>query len=248
MIVLKSKHEIEIMRQAGRIAAEVLELMKTVIRPGISTKELDSRAEEYILSKGGKPSFKGYNGFPAALCTSVNEQVVHGIPGGRVLHQGDIVSIDVGVLYEGYHADTAYTYPVGEVAPETLRLMEVTQQSLYAGIEKAVVGNRLGDIGSTVQQVAESAGFSVVRALVGHGVGQNLHESPEVPNYGTAGHGIRLREGMVIAIEPMINMGVYEVRQLKDGWTIVTLDKKPSAHFEHTVAITAQGPQILTVL
>ena len=246
MITLKSTHEIQLLRRAGAVAAQVLELMKDVVKPGISTKELDTIAEEYILSKGGIPSFKGYEGYPASICTSVNCEVVHGIPGKRILKDGDIISIDVGVQLDGYHGDTARTYAVGNVEPETLRLMRVTEKCLYEGIKMAVPGNRIGDIGHAVQQLAEGEGFSVVRALVGHGVGQNMHEPPEVPNFGKPGHGVRLREGMVIAIEPMINLGTYDVVVLDDDWTVEASDGKPSAHYEHTIAILKDGPMILT--
>jgi methionyl aminopeptidase len=247
MIVRKSPAEIEIMREAGRVSALALRLAGEAVAIGVTTADLDRIAEDAIRAEGGIPAFKGYHGFPATLCTSVNEQVVHGIPGTRKLRDGDILSIDVGAIVDGYYGDNARTFAVGDVASRTLRLMDVTQQSLEAGIAKCRVGMRLYDISAAVQRVAEAAGFSVVREYVGHGIGRQMHEEPQVPNYGPAGKGPTLQPGMVLAIEPMINEGAAAVRQLDDGWTVVTVDGKPSAHFEHTVAITQEGPVILTL-
>lgn len=248
MITIKNVEEIAAMRRAGRIVAEVFELMREKIRPGITTGELDRLAENLIRKRGAIPLFKGYNGFPATLCLSVNQQVIHGIPGKLVLREGDIVSVDVGAKIDGFCGDAARTFPVGRIAPEVQRLLDVTEQCLVAGIEQAVIGNRIGDIGYAVQTVAEAAGYGVVRDYTGHGIGREMHEAPDVPNYGTPGRGLRLANGMALAIEPMINMGTHEVRELNDGWTVVTLDGKPSAHFENTVAITPDGPVVMTVL
>jgi methionyl aminopeptidase len=246
MIFLKSADEIELIRQSadilGRAHAEVAKL----IRPGVATRELDRVAEEFITSQGAKASFKGYNGFPATLCISVNEVVVHGFPGEYVLQSGDIISVDCGVYYQGFHSDSAYTYAVGDVKPEVKQLLLETEKSLYLAIEQAKSGNRLGDIGHAVQHHVEQFGFSVVRELVGHGIGKHLHESPEVPNYGKRGSGMKLKEGLVLAIEPMVNLGKKFIYQESDGWTIRTKDHQPSAHFEHTVAVTKDGPEILT--
>lgn len=248
MITIKNNEEFAKMRRAGRIVAEVFELMRDMIKPGVTTAELDRAAEKLIRSRGAIPLFKGYGGFPATLCLSVNEQVIHGIPGERVLQEGDIVSVDVGAQIQGFCGDAARTFPVGRIAPEVQQLLDVTQECLAAGIAQAVSGNRLGDIGHAVQEIAEAHGYGVVRDYVGHGIGREMHEAPDVPNYGTPGRGLRLTNGMALAIEPMINMGTFAVRRLADGWTVVTLDGKPSAHFENTVAITADGPQIMTVL
>lgn len=249
MITLKSPREIETMAHAGHIVAETLALMGRSVRPGMTTLDLDNLAEEFIRShSGAKPSFKGLYGFPKTLCTSINEEIVHGIPTTkRVLREGNIVSIDVGVLLEGLHADSATTVPVGEIAPETKRLLQVTQECLAAGIEQARVGNHVGDIGHAVQQLAEAAGFGVVRELVGHGIGTQFHEEPQVPNHGQPKRGPRLLEGMTIAIEPMITAGHYSTKTLPDKWTVVTADGSLSAHFEHTVAILKDGPRILTI-
>jgi methionyl aminopeptidase len=249
MITIKSLREIETMARAGHIVAETLALMQRSVRPGVSTLELDTLAEEFIRSHpGATPSFKGLYGFPKTLCTSINEEIVHGIPNARrVLREGNIVSIDVGVHLEGLHADSATTVAVGEVSPEATRLLAVTRQCLAAGIAEARTGNHVGDIGHAVQQVAEAAGFGVVRELVGHGIGTQFHEEPQVPNHGQPKRGPRLLEGMTIAIEPMITAGHYATRTLPDKWTVVTADGSLAAHFEHTVAITAQGPRILTV-
>ncbi len=248
MIILKSEREIQYMRDAGRIVAETHEEMKKAVRPGITTLELDQLAEDYITSCGAKPSFKGYNGFPGSICASVNEQVVHGIPGVKKLKTGDTVSIDIGAVINGYHGDAANTLPVGDIDLEVKNLLKVTQESLHKGIEQAIAGNRLSDISHAVQSHAEKHGYGVVRDYVGHGIGRNMHEDPQIPNYGIPGHGPRLKPGMVLAIEPMINMGTHAVNVLSDGWTVVTADGKPSAHFEHTIAITPDGPEILTRL
>lgn len=248
MITLKSHREIEYMREAGRIVAETHALMAKLVSTGITTKELDEAAESYIRSRGAIPAFKGYYGYPATICASVNDEVVHGIPGLRKLKNGDIISIDIGAVINGYYGDSAATYPVGEVSEKKLRLLAVTEQSLLEGIEYAREGNRLGDISHAVQKYVESHGFSVVRDYVGHGIGKEMHEEPQIPNFGKPGYGPRLVEGMVLAIEPMVNMGTYKVRTLSDNWTVVTQDGQDSAHFEHTVAITAAGPEILTKL
>jgi methionyl aminopeptidase len=228
--------------------AEVFERLKGMIVPGITTKELDQVAEEYILLKGARPAFKGYRGFPATLCISVNEEVVHGIPSQRRLKEGDIVSLDVGANFVGYFGDAAITLPVGEVDPKAERLLEVTEKALYIGIEKAKVGNRLFDISYAIQSWVESHGFSVVRDFVGHGIGRDLHEEPQIPNFGIPHQGPRLEKGMVFALEPMVNEGTSAVRVLSDGWTVVTIDGKRSAHFEHTIAITEDGAEILSIL
>lgn len=248
MITLKSPRELDTMRRAGRIVHDTLALMHEVTRPGVSTEELDAEAERFIRSHpGATPSFKGLYGFPKTLCTSVDIEIVHGIPSPRkVLAAGSIVSVDVGVCIDGLHADSATTIPVGEVDPEVAQLLAVTRSALDAGIAAALVGNRVGDIGHAVQTVAEGAGYGVVRELVGHGIGTRFHEEPQVPNFGTPGKGPALRAGMTIAIEPMITMGSPETRTLADKWTVVTADRSLSAHFEHTVAITGNGPVILT--
>jgi methionyl aminopeptidase len=250
MITLKSPREIETMAAAGRIVAETLALMGRTVRAGISTKELDRRAEEFIRSHpGALPSFKGLYDFPATLCTSINHEVVHGIPSAkRVLKDGDLISVDVGVQLEGLHADSAATFPVGDITPEARHLLQVTQDALAAGIAQAKAGNHVGDIGHAVQEVAEAAGYSVVREMVGHGIGAAFHEEPQVPNFGKPKRGARLVAGMTIAIEPMVNVGGSEIRTLADKWTVVTADSSLSAHFEHTVAIGENGepPRILT--
>ncbi len=246
MIIRKSKREIEIMKEAGRIVGETHELLAEKVKPGITTEEIDRIAEEFILKNGAKPSFKGYNGFPNTVCVAVNEVVVHGIPDSRVLKSGDIIGLDIGAVVDGYHGDAARTLAVGEVSNEVKDLLSVTKESLFKGIEEARVGNRLSDISHAVQQHAEGADYSVVRNFVGHGVGRNLHEDPQIPNFGPAGRGPRLKEGMVLAIEPMVNEGTYKVETLDDGWTVVTKDRKLSAHFENTIAITNSDPLILT--
>ena len=247
MIVLKTSRELKIMREAGRIAANALKLAGAAVEPGVSTWEIDRVARRYIEGQGAKPTFLGYGGFPASACVSVNNVVIHGIPSkDRLIKEGDIVSIDVGATYDGYVGDNAWTFPCGKVSAEAQNLMDATREGLFEGIKAAVAGNRLGDIGSAVQQYAEARGYSVVRDYVGHGVGAKMHEDPSVPNYGTPGRGVRLLPGMTIAIEPMINAGVKEVKTLADGWTTVTADGKLSAHFEKSIAITPDGPVILT--
>lgn len=248
MIVLKTAREIAIMSEACRISAGALRVAGEAVEPGVTTAEIDRIAENYIRKHGAKPNFKGYNGYPATACISINNEVIHGIPSKhRVIKAGDIVSIDLGATYEGFNGDNAATFAAGDVSVEAKRLMDVTKESLYKGISAAIAGNRIGDIGSAVQTYVEANGFSVVRDYVGHGVGTKLHEAPEVPNYGKPNHGIRLVPGMTIAIEPMVNQGDYKVNVLPDGWTVLTKDGSLSAHFEHTVAITADGPKILTV-
>lgn len=246
MIIRKTEREIEIMREAGRIVALTHQELQKHIKPGITTAELDDIAERFIRSCGATPSFKGYNGFTGSICTSVNEELVHGIPGKRVLKEGDIISIDIGANYKGYHGDSAWTYGVGEISEEDKALLEATEASLYAGIEKAVPGNRLSDISHAIESYLEPFGYGIVREYVGHGIGQNLHEDPQIPNYGPPGKGPILKPGMVLAIEPMVNAGSRYVRTLRDNWTVVTVDKKNCAHFEHTVAITESGYEILT--
>lgn len=248
MIILKSASEIEAMRRAGRLVAECHARLAEWVQPGVTTGELDDKVEQLIREKGAVPSFKGHRGYPASICASVNEEVVHGIPGSRTLTEGDVVGIDIGVFAHGFHGDAAYTYRVGAVDPETERLLQVTEQALYDGIAAAQVGGRLSDISHAVQRRAEEAGFSVVRQFVGHGIGREMHQDPQIPNFGPPGRGVRLRPGMTLAIEPMVNAGTHEVRVLDDGWTVVTADGKASAHFEHTVALTEDGVQILTTL
>lgn len=246
MIVCKSKAEIAVMREAGRIVAEALELARRSVRPKLKTIELDRSIENLILKSGGRPAFKGYHGYPASICASVNEEVVHGIPGERRLLSGDIVSIDIGVELNGYFADAAATFPVGEISGQARELLEITKLSLKAGISTAVLGSKLSDISHAVQAVAEGAGYAVVRDYVGHGIGRDLHEEPQIPNFGESGRGPVLKEGMVLALEPMVNLGGYDVEVLSDNWTVVTVDGSLSAHFEHSVALTAEGPEILT--
>jgi len=247
MIILKTSEEIEIMARASRVVAETLAMLRREVRPGITTDELDRLAEQFIRSHGGTPAFKGYRNYPKTLCASINDQVVHGIPSKRALKEGDIIGLDLGATVEGFYGDSAVTVAVGKVSPRIAELLKVTEASLFAGIAQAVVGNRLSDISHAVQQHAEAAGFSVVTDFVGHGIGRQLHEEPQVPNYGKPGQGPRLQEGMVLAIEPMINMGKSGVRVLDDRWTAVTTDGSLSAHFEHTIAIQASGPpRILT--
>lgn len=246
MITLKSTREIELMRRAGRVVAVTCAELEKAVRPGVTTGELDSLAEELITAQGGRPAFKGYNGFPASICASVNEEVVHGIPGLRKLVDGDIISIDVGAVVDGYYGDAAITIPVGKVSEQKMRLLAVTREALARGIAQAVPGNRLSDISHAVQDYVERNGFQVVRDYVGHGIGRQMHEDPQVPNFGRPGRGPRLRAGMVLAIEPMVNAGTYEVETLSDNWTVVTCDRLPSAHFEHTVAVTENGPVVLT--
>lgn len=248
MVILKTARLISKMREAGRISAGALREAGKAVEPGVSTLEIDTIVRNYIEKQGAVPSFLGYGGFPASVCISVNNVVIHGIPSAKqILRSGDIVSIDVGAKYNGYHGDNAYTFPCGDVSKEAKALMDATKQSLMEGISKAVAGNRLGDIGSAVQRYVEARSYSVVRDFVGHGVGAKLHEDPNVPNYGTPGVGVRLLPGMTIAIEPMVNQGTHRVRVLDDNWTTVTADGKLSAHFEHTIAITPDGPVILTI-
>lgn len=249
MIVLKTGRELEIMREACRISAGALKIAGKAVEPGVTTAEINRVAENYIHSQGGIPNFKNYQGYPATACISINNEVIHGIPSSkRKLKQGDIVSIDLGAKFEGYHGDNAATFACGDISTAAKRLMTITEQSLYKGIAAAVAGGRIGDIGNAVQSFVEANGYSVVRQFVGHGVGTKLHEAPEVPNFGTPGRGIRLVPGMTIAIEPMVNAGGYEVKILPDGWTTLTKDGSLSAHFEHTVAITAEGPKIMTTI
>lgn len=246
MIHAKSPREIRYMRDVGRIVAQTHEELAKAAKPGVRTKELDQIAEDYIISQGAKPSFKGYRGFPAAICTSVNHVVVHGIPSLETVKTGDIISIDIGATLNGYHGDAARTLPVGEISEAAEKLLQVTEGSLYKGIEQAVIGNRLSDISSAVQTHVEANGFSVVRDYCGHGIGRAMHEDPQILNYGSLGQGPRLKVGYCLAIEPMVNAGTHAVSVLKDGWTVVTNDKQLSAHFEHTVAVTEDGPLILT--
>ena len=246
MIQLKNGDQIRIMKEAGRITGEALLVARDLVRPGISTFEIDRAVRAHIEKAGAKPSFLGYGGFPASACISVNGTVIHGIPGKYVIKAGDIVSIDVGAYLNGYHGDNAATFAAGDITPEARALLTATEESLYEGIRAAVAGNRVGDIGAAVQRYVEVRGYSVVRQFVGHGVGTNLHEDPSVPNFGTPGRGPRLLPGMTLAIEPMVNAGSHEVKILGDGWTTVTKDGSLSAHFEHTVAITTDGPVILT--
>ncbi|MEK7308000.1 MAG: type I methionyl aminopeptidase [Nitrospirota bacterium] len=248
MIILKSQDEIKRIAEACRIVAETLEGIKKMVAVGITTLELDKFAEDLIISKHATPAFKGYKGYSATLCTSINEQVVHGIPSTRKLDEGDIVSLDLGVYYRGFYGDAAVTLPVGKVGDEAKRLLMVTEEALYEGIKNAFIGNRLFDISAAIQRHVEADGFSVVRDFVGHGIGRDLHEDPQLPNFGGPGQGPEIMEGMTLAIEPMVNAGSYEVFVLEDGWTAVTKDRSLSAHFEHTVAVTQEGPNPLTKL
>lgn len=248
MIICKSPAEIEKLRRSGRIVREILEEMRTIVKPGVSTLDLEKLAVERVQDYGVAPAFKGYRGYPCCLCASVNQEIVHGIPSKRVLENGDIVSLDMGVIVDGYYGDSALTVPVGGISEPLRRLLNVTEESLRCAIRNARVGNRLGDISAAVQQHAEKAGFSVVREFVGHGIGRALHEEPQVPNFGRPGHGPLLKEGMVLAIEPMVNAGGPDVRVLDDKWTAVTADGAYSAHFEHMVAVTRNGPDVLTEL
>lgn len=249
MIVLKTGRELNIMREACRISAGALQTAGKAVEPGVTTAEIDRLAEEYIRSQGGEPNFKNYEGYPATACISINNEVIHGIPSSkRKLRAGDIVSIDLGAKFDGYHGDNAATFACGDISLEAKRLMDATRESLYEGIKAARAGGRIGDISHAVQAYVEARGYSVVRQFVGHGVGTHLHEAPEVPNFGTAGRGIRLMPGMTIAIEPMVNAGAAGVEVQPDGWTVLTKDGSLSAHFEHTVAITADGPKIMTLI
>jgi methionyl aminopeptidase len=248
MIICKTPREIEIMRMAGRIVALTHQELKKHIAPGITTKQLDTIAEDFIRKHDAIPSFKGYNGFSGSICASVNNELVHGIPGDRVLKDGDIISIDIGAKYNGYHGDSAWTYAVGEIDEETARLLDVTEESLYQGLKEAKPGERLSNISHAIQKHVEANGFSVVREYVGHGVGQDLHEDPDIPHFGPPNKGPRLKPGMVLAIEPMVNAGTRYVKSLSDNWTVVTVDGKMCAHFEHTIAITDTGYEILTIV
>ena len=248
MIRLKSDEEIEILRENAILVSKTLAEVGKAIAPGVKTITLDKLAETFIRDNGAIPGFLGYGGFPYTLCISVNDFVVHGFPGDYELKEGDIVSVDCGTIYKGFYGDSAYTFPVGEISAEAANLLKVTKESLYLGAEKAIAGNRLGDIGSTVQQYAEKHGFSVVREMVGHGIGTNMHESPEVPNYGTAGRGPRLLRGMTLAIEPMVNSGAAAIRQLSDGWTVKTQDGSLSAHYENSILITEGEAEVLTTV
>ena len=247
MIAIKNERELTAMRQACKITAAARALAGEMVRPGVSTQQIDKAVHDFIVAQGAKPSFLGYHGYPASVCISVNNTVIHGIPGGYVLQEGDIVSIDVGAYYEGFHGDCAATFPCGAISTQAQKLIDVTKQSFFEGIRLATRGHRVSDISHAIQTYVESNGYSVVRAFVGHGVGAKLHEEPEVPNFGAAGRGPRLIPGMTLAIEPMVNEGVYDVRVLKDGWTTVTADGKLSAHYENTVLITDGEPEILTV-
>ncbi|MGL4740845.1 MAG: type I methionyl aminopeptidase [Sarcina sp.] len=248
MILIKNDLEISLMRKAGKIVGETLNLLEKNIRPGITTAELDRIAEEFITKQGAKPSFKGLYGFPASVCISVNNTVVHGIPGSYTLKDGDIISVDCGAYIDGFHGDAARTFPVGDVSEQAQKLIEVTRDSFFKGIEKAQVGNRLTDISHAIQQYAEDNGLSVVRDFVGHGIGRDVHESPNVPNFGKPGKGPKLVKGMALAIEPMLNIGKHNVKTLSDGWTVVTADGTLSAHYENTIAILPDGPEVLTLV
>jgi methionyl aminopeptidase len=247
MIILKTPQEIELIGKASRVVALTIAFLRERVKPGITTADLDRWAEDFIVREGARPAFKGYRGYPATLCTSVNEEVVHGIPSPQKrLEEGDIIGVDVGAVVEGYHGDAAVTLPVGQISEEAARLIRVTEKALDAGLAQVTVGNRLSDVSHAIQSVAEREGYSVVTDFVGHGIGRNLHEDPQVPNFGKPGEGPRLKEGLVLAIEPMVNVGGSEVEVLADRWTVVTRDRKLSAHFEHTIALTADGPKVLT--
>ena len=246
MIILKTEREIEIIRSNGRILAQLLKLIGEKIKPGVKTIQLDKLAEEFIKSKSAYPAFKGYRGYPASICVSIDNEIVHGIPGERAIKLGEIVSIDIGVLKDGYYADVAYTFKAGKISSEKEKLLSTTKGALKKGIQLAKAGNHLGDISFAIQSYAEAEGFSVVRDLVGHGIGASLHEEPQIPNFGSPGQGVVLKEGMVLAIEPMVNIGGFEIKTLDDNWTVVTQDGSVSAHFEHTVAVRKDGPEILT--
>ena len=247
MVILKQPDEIDKARASNRIVAEVLNVLREKVKPGVTTRELNKIAEGVTEKRGARPAFKGYRGYPYSLCTSVNEEVVHGMPSNRVLVEGDIVGLDFGVCYHGLYGDSAITLPVGRVSEQATRLMQVTEQSLYSAIHQACDGNRLGDISAAVQETVETAGYSIVRDFVGHGIGKSMHEDPQIPNFGKKGRGIELQKGMILAIEPMVNAGKYKVKILSDGWTVITADGSLSAHFEHSVAITDNGPEILSI-
>jgi methionyl aminopeptidase len=247
MIILKTPQEIELIAKASRVVALTIAFLRERVKPGVTTADLDRWAEDFIVREGARPAFKGYRGYPATLCTSVNEEVVHGIPSPRKrLEEGDIIGVDVGAIVEGYHGDAAVTLPVGEISAEAAHLIRVTEEALAAGLAQVTVGNRLSDVSHAIQSVAEREGYSVVTDFVGHGIGRNLHEDPQVPNFGKPGEGPRLKEGLVLAIEPMVNVGGSAVEVLEDRWTVVTRDRKLSAHFEHTIALTIDGPKVLT--
>lgn len=248
MIIIKNNDEIALMKKAGRIVGETLLLLEKEVKPGITTADLDRIAEEFITKHGAKPSFKGLYGFPSSLCISVDEQVIHGFPGDYVLKEGDIVSVDCGAFYDGFHGDAARTFPVGNISVDAQKLIDITRESFFQGIKFAKEGNKLTDISYGIQSYVEAAGFSVVRDFVGHGIGRKVHEEPNVPNFGKSGRGPKLVEGMVLAIEPMVNAGTHKVKTLKDGWTVVTADSSLSAHYENTVAILSDGPEILTLI
>lgn len=248
MITIKSKSEILLMREAGRIVAKAHDAIKKHIKPGITTRELDRIVEDIIIRNGAKPAFKGYQGFPASICASLNKQVVHGIPNDEKLVEGDIISIDIGSVKDGYYGDAAKTYGVGEISDESDKLITITKNSFYKGLEYMKEGYRISDISSAIQEYVESYGYSIVKEYTGHGIGREMHEAPQIPNYGLAGKGPRIKKGMVLAVEPMVNEGTDKVKLLKDGWTVVTLDGKNSAHYEHTVAITDSDPELLTIL
>ena len=248
MIIIKNHNEITLMKKAGRIVGETLLLLEKEVKPGVTTADLDRMAEEFITKHGAKPSFKGLYGFPSSLCVSVNEQVIHGFPGAYVLKEGDIVSIDCGAFFDGFHGDAARTFPVGNISIDAQKLIDITRESFFRGISFAKEGNKLTDISYGIQSYVEAAGFSVVRDFVGHGIGRKVHEDPNVPNFGKFGRGPKLLEGMVLAIEPMVNAGTHKVKTLKDGWTVVTADSSLSAHYENTVAILSDGPEILTLI
>ncbi len=249
MVVLKTSRELSLMKEACRISAGALQTVGKAVEPGVTTGELDKLAEDYILSQGGKPNFKNYHGYPATACISINNEVIHGIPSKtRKINQGDIVSVDLGAMFNGYHGDNAATFACGDVSAQAKRLMDTTKNALYEGIKAACAGSRIGDISNAIQRTVEADGFSVVRQYVGHGIGTQLHEAPEVPNFGTAGRGIRLLPGMTLAIEPMVNVGSFDVKVLPDGWTVLTKDGSLSAHFEHTVVVTPDGPKIMTLI
>ena len=248
MIIIKNDDEITLMRKAGKIVGETLLLLEKEVKPGITTADLDRIAEEFITKHGAKPSFKGLYGFPSSLCISVNEQVIHGFPGAYVLKEGDIVSIDCGAFYDGFHGDAARTFPVGNISVGAQKLIDITRESFFQGIKFAKEGNKLTDISYEIQSYVEAAGFSVVKDFVGHGIGRKVHEEPNVPNFGKSGRGPKLVKGMVLAIEPMVNAGTHKVKTLKDGWTVVTADSSLSAHYENTVAILSDGPEILTLI
>lgn len=248
MIIIKTDAQIEIMRKAGKIVAETLKMIEDEVKPGVTTAIIDEKAEDFIRSKGAKPGFKGYRGYPASACISIDDEVVHGIPGNRILQDGQVVSIDLGSIVDGYYGDSAATFPVGEISEEKRKLLEVTRRSLEVGIAQVKAGNRLGQVSAAIQEYVEGNKFSVVREMVGHGIGKNMHEDPQIPNFGHPDTGPVLKKGMVLAIEPMVNIGGFKISHRPDGWTVVTADGSCSAHFEHTVAVTEDGADILTLI